>query len=115
MNNPYDAPKAHVTDTSRQRFSTRNAVSAFLAASILVPASIFIGLGLVLDVPPDGSGNLGSWSLILFSALFGAAIAGRFSRLSMFAAAAVGVATAVFVSIIGTIALAAWLLVTGAV
>ncbi len=115
MNNPYDAPKAPVAVTSPQRFSLRNAVAAFFAGSILVPASIFAGFRLLFGIHADRAGNLGFWSSILVASLIGAAIAGRFPPFPMFTAAAIGVATVVAVLILCVVAIAAWAFATGAI
>lgn len=104
MNNPYDAPKAPVAVASRQRFSLRNAVAAFLAGSFLVPASIFAAFLTLSGSPADRPGNLIFWSTILVASVIGAAIAGRFPRLTMFTAAAIGTATVIAVSILGVVA-----------
>lgn len=115
MDNPYDAPKAPLATTSPQRFNLRNAVAAFLAGSILVPASIFAGFRLLFGIHADRAGNLGFWSSILVASVIGAVTAGRFPRLPMFKAAAVGVAAVVAISILGVVAIAAWAFATGAI
>ncbi len=115
MNSPYHAPQAPLAASSAQQFSIRNGVAAFLAGSILVPASFFGAAWLFLGGRPNGTGNLVFWSVIFIAALVGTVIAARFSRLSVIAAAAVGVVTVAAVSMVGVGAFAAWEVVSGAV
>jgi len=88
---------------------------AFLAGSIFVPASIFAAFRLLFGIHADRAGNLGFWSSILVASVIGAVTAGRFPRLPIFTAAAVGVAIVLAFSILGVVAFVAWAFATGAV
>lgn len=116
MDNPYNAPEANVAAAPSQGFSFRNAVAAFLAGSILVPASIFAGLRVLLGVRADGpASSPGFWTFIFVASLIGAIMAGRFPRFPVFTAVVVGAAIVFAMCILAIIAIVAWAFATGIV
>jgi hypothetical protein len=116
MDNPYNVPEARIAAAPSQGFSLRNAVAAFLAGGILVPASIFAGARVLLGVRADGAaGSPGFWTFIFVASLIGATTAGRFQRFPVFTAVVVGVAIVVAMSILAVIAIVAWAFATGIV
>lgn len=116
MDNPYNAPEANVAAASSQGFSLRNAVAAFLAGGILVPASIFAGLKVLLGVRADGpASSPGFWTFIFVASLIGAIMAGRFPRFPVFTAVVVGAAIVFAMCILAIIAIVAWAFATGIV
>lgn len=116
MDNPYSAPEAHIATDSSQGFSLGNAVAAFLAGGILVPASIFAGLRVLLGVRADGpASSPGFWTFIFVASLIGAIMAGRFPRFPVFTAVVVGAAIVFAMCILAIIAIVAWAFATGIV